>query len=104
MVSLKLSHEESFGPLQVDDAVGVKNGPVQVVVGLLWETVPLVGVAAGDSAVSRMTSTGKRQALNQQLPQRDAFISNPQDDFLQRCRLKTGGNESLMIKPINWRR
>jgi hypothetical protein len=74
IVSLKLSHEESFGPLQVDDAVGVTNGPVQFIVGLLSETVPVAGVAAGDAAVSKMTNKERMQTLSQQLLQRDAFI------------------------------
>jgi hypothetical protein len=74
MVSLKLSQEGSLGPLQVDDAVGVNKGPVQVVVGLVWETVPLAGVAACNGEENNMTSTKKMETFSQQLPRRDALI------------------------------
>jgi hypothetical protein len=74
MVNLKLSHDGSFGPLHVEEPVGVKSGPVQATVGLLWETVPLGGVAAGDEATRRITRRGRKLALSKRLRQRDAFI------------------------------
>jgi len=48
MVSLKLSQPGLFGPLQLEDpaAGGIGIWPFQVTVALLWETVPLDGLAA----------------------------------------------------------
>ena len=64
MVSLKLSQEGSFGPLQLEEPVGVSSGPVQEVVGLLWETVPEPGVAAGNATASRIIRKQIEEALN----------------------------------------
>jgi hypothetical protein len=61
MVSLKLSQDGSFGPLQVEEAVGVSSGPVQVTSGLACDTAPLGGVAAepgpGRSAMAKARQT-----------------------------------------------
>src|SRR5712692_11158515 len=64
MVSLKLSQPELFGPLQLEDpAAGtVGTWPVQVTVGLVWETVPLEGVAANEEFASRITVNPSRNA------------------------------------------
>src|SRR5437879_4718437 len=65
MVSLKLSHPGLFGPLQLEDpaAGGIGDWPVHVTVGLVWDTVPLEGVAA-EAAPGRSTMAKARQTAN----------------------------------------
>ena len=65
MVSLKLSQPGLFGPLQLEDpAAGtVGTWPVQVTVELVWETVPLEGVAA-EAEPGRSTMAKARQTAN----------------------------------------
>ena len=61
MVSLKLSQPGLFGPPQLEEpaAGGIGIWPVQVTVGLLWETVPLEGVAASAMAAKNIRARTK---------------------------------------------
>src|SRR5713226_863855 len=72
MVSLKLSQPGLFGPPQLEDpaAGGIGIWPVQVTVGLPWETVPLEGVAAGagpgGSTMAKARQTTNRRRTREQ--------------------------------------